>query len=79
MPEQNGRSARATDSTANRCSSKSLPEPARASASASSWDGSLRRIVPASTREVARPPSTRISISGEAPTSPATWNVQQLG
>ena len=54
-------------------------EPDSASASASSWDASLRRIVPASTRDVASPPSARISISGDAPTSPSTWKVQQLG
>ena len=37
----------------------------------------VRRIVPASTREVTRPFSRRTSISGVAPTRPSTANVQQ--
>src|SRR5215212_10315899 len=79
IPEQYGDNARATDETAYSCSSRSLLDCAREAASAKSPIRSpVRRIVPASTREVARPASRRISISGVAPMKPSMAYVQHL-
>ncbi len=77
---QCGASASATERTAYSCSSRSLLDRASDAARARSWSSSpVRRIVPASTRDVTRPFSRRTSISGVAPTSPSTLNVQQPG
>ena len=54
----------------------------RASVAASAMSRSsspVRRMVPASTREVTRPRSRRTSISGVAPNMPSTWKVQHMG
>ena len=75
-------SARAdpTERTAYSCSSRSLEERARAPARARSAASSpVMRMVPASTREVTRPWSTRARSSGVAPTMPSTWNAQHMG
>ena len=78
IDEQCGASASATERTAYSCSSRSLLERASDAASARSWSSSpVRRMVPASTREVTRPFSRRTSSSGVAPTSPSTANIQQ--
>lgn len=80
MLEQYGSSARATDWTAYSCSSRSLLERASDAASARSCASSpVRRIVPASTREVTSPRSSRTSISGVAPSRPSTQKVQHRG
>ena len=52
--------------------------PAGRRAPASRSSSPVRRIVPASTREVTRPRSRRTSISGVAPNSPSTWKVQHI-
>ena len=71
IDEQCGASASATERTAYSCSSRSLDERARDAASARSCSSSpVRRIVPASTREVTSPRSRRTSISGVAPNEP---------
>ena len=73
IDEQCGARASATERTAYSCSSRSLDERASEAASARSASSSpVRRIVPASTREVMRPWSRRTSSSGVAPTRPAT-------
>ena len=77
IDEQCGASASATERTAYSCSSRSLDERASDAASARSCSSSpVRRIVPASTREVTSPFSRRTSISGVAPTSPSTAKTQ---
>jgi hypothetical protein len=77
---QCGASASATDRTAYSCSSRSFDERASVAARARSCSSSpVRRMVPASTRECTSPRSRRTSISGVAPNSPSTWNVQQVG
>ena len=77
VDEQNGSSACATDCTAYSCSSRSFDECARIAARARSASSSpVRRMVPASTREVTSPFSERTSSSGVAPTRPSTLNVQ---
>ena len=79
-PEQCGSSASATERTAYSCSSRSFDDRARVAASARSRSSSpVRRMVPASTREVTRPRSRRTSISGVAPNMPSTWKVQHMG
>ena len=80
IDEQCGSSASATERTAYSCSSRSLDDRARVAASARSRSSSpVRRMVPASTRDVTRPRSRRTSISGVAPKSPSTWKVQHIG
>ena len=80
IEEQCGSRASATERTAYSCSSRSFEERARVAASARSRSSSpVRRIVPASTREVTRPRSRRTSISGVAPNMPSTWKVQHIG
>ena len=80
IDEQCGSSASATERTAYSCSSWSFDDLARVAASARSAPSSpVRRMVPASTREVTRPRSRRTSISGVAPKSPSTWKVQHIG
>ena len=71
IDEQCGSSASATDRTAYSCSSRSLRERARVAARARSRSSSpVRRMVPASTREVTRPRSRRTSISGRRAEQP---------
>ena len=73
---QCGARASATERTAYSCSSRSLLDRASEAASARSRASSpVRRIVPASTREVTNPRRRRTSSSGVAPTRPATANV----
>ncbi len=73
IEEQCGARASATERTAYSCSSRSFDERASDAASARSCSSSpVRRIVPASTREVTSPFSRRTSSSGVAPTSPST-------
>ena len=68
---QCGASASATERTAYSCSSRSFDDRASEAASCRSWASSpVRRIVPASTREVTSPRSRRTSISGVAPNMP---------
>ena len=77
IDEQCGARASATERTAYSCSSRSLLE--RASDAGERevvLVVAVRRMVPASTREVTRPFSRRTSISGVAPTSPSTANTQ---
>ena len=77
IEEQCGRRASATERTAYSCSSRSLLERASEPARARSCSSSpVRRMVPASTREVTRPFSSRTSISGVAPTRPSTAKTQ---
>ena len=77
IDEQCGASASATERTAYSCSSRSFDERASDAASARSCSSSpVRRIVPASTREVTRPFSRRTRSSGVAPTSPSTAKTQ---
>ena len=79
IDEQCGRRASATERTAYSCSSRSFEDRASDAASARSCSSSpVRRIVPASTREVTSPFSERASISGVAPTSPSTLNTHVL-
>ena len=71
IDEQCGSSASATERTAYSCSSRSLLDRARVAARARSRSSApVRRMVPASTREVTRPRSRRTSISGVAPNMP---------
>ena len=80
IEEQCGSSASATERTAYSCSSRSFDERARVAARARSrLSFPVRRIVPASTREVTRPRSRRTSISGVEPKIPSTWKVQHIG
>ena len=71
IEEQCGSSASATERTAYSCSSRSFEERASVAARAMSRSSSpVRRMVPASTREVTRPRSRRTSISGDRAEQP---------